>query len=97
MASTSGIGCEIRKFDDKKITLLKEMMQDVLIIKHHIEAIRHNSKLTMTTTEEWLSLDWCRLSQTQKCAGVPNRWNRRRIHLPTEWKSNHPAPSSART
>ena len=58
MASTSSTGCEIRKFNDKNFqAILKEMMQDVLITRHQIEAIRHNNKPTMITTKEWKSLD----------------------------------------
>ena len=57
MASTSGIGVEIRKFDDKNFALWKEMMQDVLIIRHRIKLIRHNGKPSMMTTEDWRSLD----------------------------------------
>ena len=57
MTSTSGSGIEIRKFDDKNFALWKEMMQDVLIIRRQIEAIRHNNKPTLMTTDEWRSLD----------------------------------------
>ena len=41
MASTSGSSCEIRKFDGKNFALWKEMMQDVLVQRRQIEAIRH--------------------------------------------------------
>ena len=44
MASTSGTGVEIRKFDGKNFALWKEMMHDVLIIKKQVEAIRHSEK-----------------------------------------------------
>ena len=57
MASTSGIGVEIRKFDGKNFVLWKEIMQDVLIIQHRIEAIWHNTKPASMTEEEWRSLD----------------------------------------
>ena len=53
MTSTSGTGCEIRKFDNKKIALWKEMTQDVLIITRQVKAIRHNNKPEMMTVEEW--------------------------------------------
>ena len=46
MASTSGTGIEIRKFDDKNFALWKEMMQDVLIIRRQVEAIQHSEKPT---------------------------------------------------
>ena len=57
MASTSEIGIEIRKFDGKNIALWKEMMQDVLIIRRQVEAIRHSEKPTLMTIEEWKSID----------------------------------------
>ena len=44
MASTSGSGCEIRKFDTKNFALCKEMMQDVLVPSGK-------------TLEEWKSVD----------------------------------------
>ena len=55
--SPSDTSCEIRKFDGKNFTLWKGMMQDVLIIRHHIEVIKHNNKLIAMTAEEWRSLD----------------------------------------
>ena len=58
MASTSSTGVEIWRFDGRKnFAIWKEMMQDVLIIRRQIEAIRHNNKPTPMTTEEWCSLD----------------------------------------
>ena len=57
MASTSGTGVEIRKFDGKKFALWKEMMQDVLIIRKHVEAIHHSEKPVSMTTKEWKSID----------------------------------------
>ena len=57
MASTSGIGIEIRKFDSKNFSLRKEMMQDVLIVRRQVEAIRHSEKPTLLTTEEWKSIE----------------------------------------
>ena len=44
MTWTTDTDCEIRKFNDKNFALWKEMMQDVVIIRHQIEAIRHNNK-----------------------------------------------------
>ena len=52
MASTTGIAIEIRKFDGKNFALWKEMMQDVLIIRIQVKAIRHNEKLASMTIEE---------------------------------------------
>ena len=57
MASTSGTGIEIRKFDGKNFALWKEMMEDVLIIRRQVEAIRHSEKPTLMTIEEWKSID----------------------------------------
>ena len=57
MASTSGTGVEIRKFDGKNFALWKEMMQDVLIIRRQVEAIWHNEKLDSMKAKEWRSLD----------------------------------------
>ena len=57
MASTSGTGVEIRKFDGKNFAMWKEMMQDVLIIRRQVEAIRHNEKPESMKAEEWRSLD----------------------------------------
>ena len=57
MATQSGTNVEIRKFDGKNFALWKEMMQDVLIIKRQVEAIRHNEKLASMIAEEWRSLD----------------------------------------
>ena len=56
MASTSGTGVEIRKFDGKNFALWKEMMQDVLIIRKHVKAIRQSEKLASMTVEEWRSI-----------------------------------------
>ena len=52
MASTSGTGVEIRKFDGKNFALWKEMMQDVLIIRRQVEAIRHSEKPASMMVEE---------------------------------------------
>ena len=59
MASTSGTGSgvEIRKFDGKNFALWKEMMQDVLIIRRQVEAIRQKEKPESMKAEEWKSLD----------------------------------------
>ena len=57
MASISGTRVEIRKFDGKIFALWKEMMQDVPIIRRHVEAIRHNEKPASMTVEEWRSMD----------------------------------------
>ena len=57
MASTSGIGVEIRKFDGKNFALWKEMMQDVLIIRRQIKHIGHNEKLASMPTAEWRPID----------------------------------------
>ena len=58
MASTSGTGVEIRKFDGKNFALWKEMMQDVLIIRRQVEAICHSEKLaSMTVTKVCKSID----------------------------------------
>ena len=57
MASTSGTRIEIKKFDGKNFALWKEMMQDVLIIRRQVEAIRHSKKPTLMTIEEWKSID----------------------------------------
>ena len=57
MASTSGTGVEIRKFDGKNFALWKEMMQDVLIIRRQVEAIRHSEKPASMSTDEWRSMD----------------------------------------
>ena len=57
MASTFGTGIEIRKFNGKKISLWKEMMQGVLIIRRQVKAIRHSEKLASMTTEEWKSIN----------------------------------------
>ena len=57
MALTSDTGCEIKKFDNNCFALWKEMMQDVLIIRHQIEVNRHNNKPTTMPIEEWQSLD----------------------------------------
>ena len=57
MASISGRGCEIRKFDGKNFALRKEIMEDVLIQRHQIEAIRHAKAPTGKTPEEWRSVD----------------------------------------
>ena len=52
MISTSGTGVEIRKFDGKNFALWKEMIWDVLIIRHQIKAIRHKTKLASLTTDK---------------------------------------------
>ena len=57
MASTSGTGVEIRKFDGKNLALWKEMMQYVLIIRRQVEVILHSEKPTSITIEEWKSID----------------------------------------
>ena len=57
MASASDTRVEIRKFDDKNFVLWKEMMQDVLIIRHQIEAIWHNNTPVPMAHDEWHSLD----------------------------------------
>mgnify|MGYP002775115835 FL=1 len=57
MGSTFGTGIEIRKFNGKNFALWKEMMQDVLIIRRKVDAIRHSKKPTSMTIEEWKSLD----------------------------------------
>ena len=53
MASTFGTGVDFRKLDGNKFTLWKEIMQDVLIIRRHVEAIRHSKKAVSMTIEEW--------------------------------------------
>ena len=55
-ASTFDPSCEIGKFDDKNFVLWKEMMQDVLIIRCQIKAIRQKNKSTSMTIEDWRSL-----------------------------------------
>ena len=45
------------KFDGKNFSLWKEMMQDVLIIRRQVEAIRHSEKSISMTIEEWKSID----------------------------------------
>ena len=57
MAWTLGTRFEIRKFDGKNFALLKEMMQDMLIIRRQIEVIRHNSKMASMIDGKWWSLD----------------------------------------
>ena len=57
MASAFGTGVDFRKLDGNKFTLWKEIMQDVLIIRRHVEAIRHSEKPALMTTEEWRSID----------------------------------------
>ena len=57
VAAISITGVEILKFDGKNFALWKEMMQDVLIIRHQIEVIRHISKPTKLSSVEWRSLD----------------------------------------
>ena len=57
MASTFGTGVDFRKLDGNKFTLWKEIMQDVLIIRRHVEAIRHSEKPASISTEEWKSID----------------------------------------
>ena len=57
MASTSEIGIEIRKFENKNFALWKEMMQELLIIRRQVEAIHHNEKPTSMTIEELKSID----------------------------------------
>ena len=57
MATQFYTNVEIRKFDGKTFTLWKEIMQDVLIIRCQIEAIQHNNKHALMTTEECCSLD----------------------------------------
>ena len=57
MASTSGVRIKFRKFDDKNFALWKEMMQDVLIIRRQVKAIRHSEKPTSMTIEEWKSIE----------------------------------------
>ena len=57
MASTFGRGIEIPKFDDKIFSLWKEMMQDMLVIRRQVEAIRHNDKPASMSTKEWRSMD----------------------------------------
>ena len=57
MASTSGNGCEVPKFDGNNFTLWKEMMQDVLVHRRQIEAIRHSKTLPGKTPEEWKSVN----------------------------------------
>ena len=57
MVSTSETGVEIRKFGDKIFALWKEMMEDMLIIRRQVEAIRHSEKPTLMTIEEWKSID----------------------------------------
>ena len=57
MGSTSGTGIEMRKFDCKNFALWKEMMQDVLIIRRKVEAIRHIEKPTLIKIEKWKSID----------------------------------------
>ena len=57
MATQSSTNVEIRKFDGKNFTLWKEMMQDVLIIRSQIEAIRHNNKPASMIADKWCSLD----------------------------------------
>ena len=57
MGSTFGTGIEIRKFNGKNFALWKEMMQDVLIIRRKVDAIRHSKKPTSMSIEEWKSLD----------------------------------------
>ena len=57
MVSISGTRIEIRKFDDKNFVMWKEMMQDVVIIRRQVEAIRHNEKPASMTIKEWTSID----------------------------------------
>ena len=56
MASTSGIGTEIRKCNGKFFGLWKEMMQDMLIITREVEVILHGKKPVSMTIEEWKSI-----------------------------------------
>ena len=48
---------EIRKFDGKNFALWKKMMQDVLLIRRQVEAIRHSDKPPSMSAEEWRSMD----------------------------------------
>ena len=57
MASTSGSSCDIRKFDEKNFALWKEMIQDVLVQRRQIEAIRHSKTSAGKTPEEWKSVN----------------------------------------
>ena len=57
MATQSSTNVEIRKFDGKNFTLWKEMMQDMLVIRRQVEAIRHNDKPASMSTKEWRSMD----------------------------------------
>ena len=57
VASTSSTGVEIRKFNGKNFALCKEMMEDILIIRRQIKAIRHNNKPSAMASDEWRSLD----------------------------------------
>ena len=57
MVSISGTRIEIRKFDDKNFVMWKEMMQDVVIIRRQVEAIRHNEKPASMRTKKWKSID----------------------------------------
>ena len=57
MAFTSSTGVEMWKFDGKNFALWKEMIQDVLIIQHQIEAIRHNNKPVAMAVDESSSPD----------------------------------------
>ena len=44
MASTRGDTYEIRKFDIKNLALWKEMMDDIVVQRCHIETIRYEDK-----------------------------------------------------
>ena len=57
MASTSETGIEIRKFDVKNFALWKEMVEDLLIVRRQVEAIRHSEMPTSMIIEEWKSID----------------------------------------
>ena len=54
---TSGTGIKIQKFDGKNFALWKQMMQDVLITRRQVEAIRHIKKPASMTIEEWKLID----------------------------------------